>query len=124
MSCASCATDFPELPVIILTAHDSLENAIESIKLGAFHFIQKPYVPEELMSLVKRALEQRQLSAKRPACATEKQILTRKLEKAERQLAPVAKSRSMQEIQELINRASRRPRRMCCCSARAASARK
>src|SRR5205823_2938119 len=41
----------PETQVIILTAHDTLSNAIESIKRGAFHFISKPYAPEELLSL-------------------------------------------------------------------------
>jgi len=42
--------DFGDSQVIILTAHDSLNNAIESIKRGAFHFISKPYAPEELLS--------------------------------------------------------------------------
>jgi DNA-binding NtrC family response regulator len=96
--------EFPELQVIILTAHDSLENAIESIKLGAFHFISKPYAPEELLGLIKRALEHRQLVRETANLRSEKQILTKKLEKAERQLAPVAKSRTMQEIHELITR--------------------
>src|SRR3954470_2046437 len=32
---------FPMLPVMILTAHDTIANAIESIKLGAFHFLSK-----------------------------------------------------------------------------------
>ena len=32
-------TEHPDLPVIVLTANDSLANAIESIKLGAFHFL-------------------------------------------------------------------------------------
>ncbi len=104
MSCARCATEFPDLQVIILTAHDSLENAIESIKLGAFHFISKPYAPEELMGLIKRALEHRQLVREAASLRSEKHILTKRLEKAERQLAPVAKSRSMQEIHELISR--------------------
>ena len=49
--------EFPETQVIILTAHDSLNNAIESIKRGAFHFISKPYSPEELLSLAEQALE-------------------------------------------------------------------
>src|SRR4051812_40112708 len=48
---------FPNVQVIILTAHDSLSNAIESIKRGAYHFISKPYAPEELLSLVEKALE-------------------------------------------------------------------
>ena len=51
----------PDLPVMILTANDSLANAIESIKLGAFHFLPKPYAVEELISLCRRALEQQAL---------------------------------------------------------------
>ncbi len=50
-------TERPETQVIILTAHDTLNNAIESIKRGAYHFISKPYAPEELLSLVEKALE-------------------------------------------------------------------
>src|SRR5437868_15306753 len=54
--------DFGDSQVIILTAHDSLNNAIESITRGAFHFISKPYAPEVLLSLAELALEQRSLS--------------------------------------------------------------
>ena len=53
--------DYPDTQVIILTAHDSLNNAIESIKRGAYHFISKPYAPEELLSLVEKALEKQSL---------------------------------------------------------------
>src|SRR5712691_6214156 len=52
-------TELPKAQVIILTAHDSLHNAIESIKRGAYHFISKPYAPEELLSLVEKAFEKR-----------------------------------------------------------------
>lgn len=34
--------EHPDVQVVILTAHDSLHNAIESIKRGAYHFISKP----------------------------------------------------------------------------------
>ena len=54
-------TEHPETQVIILTAHDSLNNAIESIKRGAYHFISKPYAPEELLSLIEKALEKQSL---------------------------------------------------------------
>ena len=54
-------SEHPETQVIILTAHDSLNNAIESIKRGAYHFISKPYAPEELLSLVEKALEKQSL---------------------------------------------------------------
>ena len=53
--------EHPETQVIILTAHDSLNNAIESIKRGAYHFISKPYAPEELLSLIEKALEKQSL---------------------------------------------------------------
>ena len=53
--------EHPETQVIILTAHDSLSNAIESIKRGAYHFISKPYAPEELLSLIEKALEKQSL---------------------------------------------------------------
>jgi len=96
--------EMPNLHVIILTAHDSLSNAIESIKLGAFHFIAKPYAPEELMALIGLAIDQRELVKEAADLRAEKQQLSRRLEKAERQLAPVIKSRSMQEIHELIQR--------------------
>ena len=96
--------EMPNLQVIILTAHDSLANAIESIKLGAFHFIAKPYAPEELMALISLAIEQRTLAREAQSLRAEKQQLSKRLESAERQLAPVVKSRPMQEIQELILR--------------------
>lgn len=45
--------------VIILTAVNDVRIAVECMKLGAFHFLTKPYSVEELHSLVTRALEQR-----------------------------------------------------------------
>ncbi len=94
----------PGMPVIILTANDSLSNAIESIKQGAFHFISKPYGVEELLSLIARAIEQRQLVRETETLRAEKQQLSKRLEKAERQLAPVIKSRSMRDVFELVER--------------------
>jgi len=94
--------EFPGTQVIILTAHDSLHNAIESIKRGAFHFISKPYVPEELLSLVEKALEKESLLRETEALRQKTQQLERRLEIAETRLTPVFKSKSMQEIDELI----------------------
>jgi DNA-binding NtrC family response regulator len=90
--------------VIIITAQDSLSNAIESIKLGAFHFISKPYAPEELLNVVRRALEQRELVKDREHLMAKTAELSRQLEEAQQQLAPVATSRRMREITELVAR--------------------
>src|SRR6202163_1555024 len=95
--------EFPGTQVIILTAHDSLHNAIESIKRGAFHFISKPYAPEELLSLVEKALEKESLLRETEELRQKTQQLEQRLEIAETRLAPVVKSKAMQEIQELID---------------------
>jgi len=94
--------DFGDSQVIILTAHDSLNNAIESIKRGAFHFISKPYAPEELLSLVEQALEKRSLLQETQALREKAEQLEKRLELAETRLAPVFKSKVMQELEELI----------------------
>jgi DNA-binding NtrC family response regulator len=94
--------DFGDSQVIILTAHDSLNNAIESIKRGAFHFISKPYAPEELLSLAEQALEKRSLLQETQALREKAEQLEKRLELAETRLAPVFKSKVMQEMEELI----------------------
>src|ERR1700732_5260848 len=92
----------PETQVVILTAHDTLSNAIESIKRGAYHFISKPYAPEELLSLVEKALEKQSLLRETEELRQKTQQLERRLEIAETRLTPVFKSKEMQEIDELI----------------------
>ena len=51
----------PDLPVIIITAFGSIQSAVESMKLGAFDYITKPFGNDELLLLVSRALENRRL---------------------------------------------------------------
>jgi DNA-binding NtrC family response regulator len=96
-------TELPEIQVIILTAHDSLHNAIESIKRGAYHFISKPYAPEELLSLVEKALEKQSLLQETEELREKTQRLEKRLEIAETRMTPIFKSKAMQQIDELIN---------------------
>jgi len=96
-------TELPEMPVIILTAHDTLHNAIESIKRGAYHFISKPYAPEELLSLIEKALEKQSLLRETEELRQKTEQLEKRLEIAETRLTPIFKSKPMQEIDELIN---------------------
>jgi DNA-binding NtrC family response regulator len=96
-------TDYPETQVIILTAHDTLSNAIESIKRGAFHFISKPYAPEELLSLVEKAFEKESLLRETQALRQKTEQLEKRLEAAETRFSPIFKSKAMQQIEELID---------------------
>jgi DNA-binding NtrC family response regulator len=86
-----------------LTAHDSLHNAIESIKRGAYHFISKPYAAEELLSLVEKALEKQFLLREAEELREKTEQLERRLEVAEARPTLIFKSKPMQEIDELIN---------------------
>jgi len=96
-------SEVPKVQVIILTAHDSLHNAIESIKRGAYHFISKPYAPEELLSLVEKALEKQFLLRKTEELREKTEQLEKRLEIAEARPTPIFKSKPMQEIEELID---------------------
>ncbi len=50
----------PEVEVIVMTAHGTVDNAVEAMKLGAFEYLQKPISgPDELRLLVSRAVERR-----------------------------------------------------------------
>ena len=52
----------PEVEVIVLTAHGTVNSAVEAMKLGAFEYLQKPISgPDELRLLVARAVERRGL---------------------------------------------------------------
>jgi CheY-like chemotaxis protein len=48
---------WPTIPVIIITAHGTIEFAVDAMKLGAVDFIQKPFSPREIRELVLQVLQ-------------------------------------------------------------------
>jgi len=52
---------YPDIPVVLLTAHGDVPLAVAAMREGAYDFLQKPYVPEHLSAVVARAIEQRRL---------------------------------------------------------------
>jgi len=52
---------FPDLPLIVITGHGTVNNAVECIKKGAYDFITKPFRSDHLVLIVKRALEKQTL---------------------------------------------------------------
>ena len=52
----------PQLPVVILTAHGTVDNAVEALKTGAFDYITKPFDQAEVRTIVKKALRTRDLA--------------------------------------------------------------
>lgn len=51
----------PDLPVVLFTGYGTVESAVAAMKMGAFDYIQKPFSPDVLEVILKRAVEYRQL---------------------------------------------------------------
>jgi two-component system, OmpR family, phosphate regulon sensor histidine kinase PhoR len=60
---------YSDLPLIVITGHGTIANAVEAMKKGAYDFITKPFRADHLILIVKRALEKRSLTR----CARELQ---------------------------------------------------
>ena len=55
-------SEYPEMPVIVMTATDETEIAVECMRKGAYYFLVKPVEPEKLVATLRRALEQRMIN--------------------------------------------------------------
>ncbi len=51
----------PDLPVILVTGYGTVEHAVEAMKSGAYDYVSKPILDDEMMLVVRRALEERTL---------------------------------------------------------------
>lgn len=57
----------PEAAVIMVTGYPSVKTAVEAIKLGAFDYVAKPFTPNEIRTLVSRALSWRYMNKEEKA---------------------------------------------------------
>ena len=84
----------PMVPVVVMTAYGTIENAVKAVKEGAFDFLQKPVDPDHLLLTIGKALEARQL-------VTENLILKEELSQARSTNTKlVGKSQLLLEAQE------------------------
>src|ERR1700735_3563886 len=51
----------PELPIVLITAHGTIDTAVEALKRGAFDFVTKPFDKDEGPQIVAKALKTREL---------------------------------------------------------------
>lgn len=87
----------PETPVIIITAYATIESAVNAIKSGAFDYLPKPFTPEHLRVLVKKALSQKRL-------LLENIYLRREISSKTEYQEIIGKSKAIKEILEIIER--------------------
>ncbi|MEM1446466.1 MAG: sigma-54 dependent transcriptional regulator [Planctomycetota bacterium] len=57
----------PQRPVVLMTAYGEVNTAVEAMKLGAFDFVQKPFEGDQLVSVLRRAVDQKQTRTIAPA---------------------------------------------------------
>ena len=81
-----------DVPVIMISGHANVQMAVDSLKLGAFEFIQKPFSSERLLNFVNRAIENVELKK-------DKQALESKLFHS---YDIIGKSQSIQKLKSLI----------------------
>ena len=89
---------YPTVPVIILTGHGTVENAVNAMRDGAYDFLTKPLNLDRLSLLVKRALSSREMVLKH----RELQEEIKKLESRKNRASFIGKSSQMQRVFELI----------------------
>jgi two-component system response regulator GlrR len=88
---------YPDLPVIILTAHGTIESAVEAMKQGAYSYVTKPFNARNLLLQIEKALENRGLK-------TEIRRLKNFLEEEYEFGNIVARSEKMQSVLETVSR--------------------
>jgi two-component system, NtrC family, response regulator AtoC len=97
----------PETIVILMTAYSSVSNAVEAMKLGAFHYVNKPFDVDEIVLLAEKALEttrlRRQVRALRGSQRREHSFD-----------AIIGSSPAMQNVKSLLARVAASPASTCC----------
>ena len=86
----------PDVPVIMISGHANVQMAVDSLKLGAFEFMQKPFTSERLLNFVSRAFENLELKK-------EKKVLENKLFHS---YEIVGQSQAIEKIKNLVNKLS------------------
>lgn len=89
----------PRLPVVLMTAHGTIETAIEATKLGAYDYLQKPFEMEELLTLLQKAVAAGRLM-REPVELNDA---------ASARTALVGTSRAMQQVCKEIGRVAAKP---------------
>ncbi|MEO5968974.1 MAG: sigma-54 dependent transcriptional regulator [Bdellovibrionia bacterium] len=90
----------PKTPVILVTAHGSVETAVDSLKRGAFDYVVKPIDFGELSHISKRAIHIQNLEADR-------QSLEDRLKRTQSLGLMIGKSKKIQEVFDLIERVAK-----------------
>jgi DNA-binding NtrC family response regulator len=94
---AKAAEVAPGLPVVVITAHGTVESAVDAMKRGAFDYIVKPFESDELEMVVDRAVSHRHL-------VRENELLKRRVSEEDSAPIMVGADSGLQAVSALIER--------------------
>ncbi len=97
--------DDPNRPVVMLTAHGTVDNAVEALKTGAFDYITKPFDQHEVRMVVRKALRTRDLAS---ADASREVVVTAPREGSAR-FGIIGESQPIQDLYAIIERVADTP---------------
>ncbi|BCB96108.1 acetoacetate metabolism regulatory protein AtoC [Dissulfurispira thermophila] len=92
--------NYPFIPVILMTAYGSIETAVRAVKEGAYDFITKPFDPDHLLLIVKRAIDEKGMER-------ENIILKKEFSKFLKMPEIIGVSRHWNEIMEGVKKIAR-----------------
>jgi len=87
----------PEVMVVVITGYATVESAVEAMRIGAYDFIPKPFTPDSLRVIVKRALDRREL-------ALENVLLRDELKADFEPGVIIGQSKAMKKVEELVQK--------------------
>ena len=90
----------PEIQVIMMTAYGTVESAVEAMRLGAYHYVNKPINLDELKLNIKKALERYHL-------LSENKYLRTELEEKFRDVKIIGESKTIQEVLSTVSRVAK-----------------
>ncbi len=87
-------TQYPDLPVVMISGHGNIETAVSAIKRGAYDFIEKPFKADRLLLVAERALETSRL----------RKEVSELRKKSSDSLELIGASQAMNQLKQLIER--------------------
>ncbi len=96
----------PNLPIIVLTAHGSVDSAVEAVKLGAFDYLEKPFDRDQIHQVVSKALATRQRSGQSSGAAVAPSETS---DDPCRRAGMVGRSQAIGQIREIVRTVAKSP---------------
>lgn len=102
-----CQKKYSQLPVVVITAHGTVESAVSALKRGAFDFITKPFDQVELLNVVQNAVSTYRQRQKEPITLIGPSILPSQTQPPIPSI--IGQSSQMQEVFKVIHKIAQSP---------------